>query len=371
MRREFIMKSVPTPTAVVEQMKKFLYAAKIRTPLMVSFDITRHCNLSCRHCYNKNQAPMDYLDSVEKVNIIADKLLEMQVYEVTLSGGEPLLSPYFMHFVTACKERNLCLRIITNGILLDKYYHALSQTLTDMDTIQFSIDESLHSWNGQRYASYNEKERAYNNLRTIVGVFKNVVVNITPTKLNQSDILNLVEDVVNCGVRYISATPYIPMGGITAESTVPDYSLLWKVEQDVAAFCSLKNVTYFGGISGHACQQLSLLDNDYSGFSDKTSPSIVLKHRYCDAGNFSFHISNDGRIFPCVFMQFEDFIISHIEKESVNILNDFNSFQKLANINLPSKCSDCARLSDCCGGCMGLIYDHYKSLEYIDPRCTL
>lgn len=360
------MKSKSIPVPVIEKMKKFLYAEHVRTPLTVSFDITRRCNLNCRHCYNKNQAQLDYLASVENVKLIADKLLAMQVYEITLSGGEPLLSPYFINFINACKERKLCIRIITNGTLMDEYYLLLSDLLTDNDTVQFSIDESLHNMNGQRYSSLKQKQRAYSNLANLANMFKNVVVNITPTHVNQFDIPHIVRDVVNCGVEYISATPYIPIGGIVADSLVPDYDLLWKIENEVSSYCKKNNVLYFGGISGHPCQQVF---NPSETMSIQEIPTLKI-NRHCDAGYFNFHISNDGRIFPCVFMQFDDFLISHIRYDAKKILDDFKAFQMLENISLPHKCSACNRLNDCFGGCIGLIYDRYKSLENVDPRCV-
>ena len=68
-------------------------------------------------------------------------------------------------------------------------------------------------------------------------------------------------------------------------------------------------------------------------------------------------------------MQFDDFVISEIDKASDSILHDFNNFSDLLNISLPNKCIFCSRLNDCHGWCIGLIYDRYGSLDFSDPRC--
>lgn len=350
----------------LDEMKKFFCAEHIRTPLTVSFDITRSCNMHCMHCYNKRSPLPDYLDSYDKVYSVVKKLCDLQVYEVTISGGEPLVSPFFLDFVAEVKRQGMCTRIITNGILIDKYYKRLSEILTKNDTIQYSIDEALHTRNRQRYLTMHEKQICYHNLRKLSAVFKNVIVNITPTKFNQYEIFDIVKDAVDFGARYISATPYIPMGGSAADSAIPDYGLLLDVESRVSTFCAERHIIYFGGISGHACQQKC--DSSAQDIK-KDAIETIEKERGCDAGNFNFHISNDGRIYPCVFMQFDDFVISEIDKASDSILHDFNNFSDLLNISLPNKCIFCSRLNDCHGGCIGLIYDRYGSLDFSDPRC--
>lgn len=126
----------------------------------------------------------------------------------------------FLDFVAEVKRQGMCTRIITNGILIDKYYKRLSEILTKNDTIQYSIDEALRTRNRQRYLTMHEKQICYHNLRKLSAVFKNVIVNITPTKFNQYEIFDIVKDAVDFGARYISATPYIPMGGSAADSAI-------------------------------------------------------------------------------------------------------------------------------------------------------
>lgn len=52
-------------------------------------------------------------------------------------------------------------------------------------------------------------------------------------------------------------------------------------------------------------------------------------------------------------------------------LVDFKRFDKLKEIHYDNKCSMCERLSQCNGGCLGLIYDVLGCLNAVDPRCKI
>ena len=348
---------------IIENIKSALYAEHIRSILIASFDITGKCNLHCRHCYNRGIKEKDYLDAKETSIDVAHKFNALQIREVTLCGGEPLLSPYFTDFLSLMREMNIAVRIITNGLLTDQFLPVFNQLLSSDDVIQFSIDESLQHGCSQRYASDSERKKAYDNLAMLSNVPCQVIVNITPTLLNQNDIIHIVTDAISHGAREIGVTPYIPIGGQNADLIKPDYAALADIEKEVIEICQKAGVDYTGGISGHICQQINprLHSNEETAIHHKT--------RYCDAGNYSIHIASNGTIYPCAFMQKNDYIISHISKPVSEIKQDFHHYSKLSGIPLPDKCQTCTLLDECNGGCMGVIVDRYNTLDRIDPRC--
>lgn len=351
-------------TDYINVLKNTLHKEKIRSPLSASIDITSKCNLSCAHCYNKSRHAIDYINSLEIVKDIVDKLDKMHILELTICGGEPLTSHLFLDMIKEIKKTNISIYIITNGVYIDECCKELEKLLTENDCIQVSVDESLTSSNWQRYNNIDQKKRVYDNLRKISSVFENLLVNITPTSMNQNEIIELVKEVSDCGVKKVGATPYIPIGGNKADRITPDYAFLKEAEEKVISYCENNHIKYYGGIAGHICQQKiwDKADSKNKMTSDK---------RYCDAGNYSFHISNDGKIYPCAFMQQDDLVISDIRLSSEMIIEDFKKYAKLDNIDYPSKCRQCKRLSKCFGGCMGLIYDRYGSLNQVDPRCVV
>lgn len=93
------------------------------TPTLISWNLTRRCNLSCGHCY---------LDAVQRKSECGDELSGAEAQQVVqqiaelapgamlvLTGGEPLLRPDLDQIVATAAQAGLMPVIGTNGLLLD------------------------------------------------------------------------------------------------------------------------------------------------------------------------------------------------------------------------------------------------------------
>jgi AdoMet-dependent heme synthase len=89
-------------------------------PLIVWFEITRDCNLPCRHCYIEAGPgrPREHELSTAEVLDVIDQLSVAGVFAVVLVGGEPMRRPDFLTIVRHAHERGLVLSIATNGTYL-------------------------------------------------------------------------------------------------------------------------------------------------------------------------------------------------------------------------------------------------------------
>lgn len=86
---------------------------------VVAWNITRSCNLSCRHCYaaaDGHQAEGE-LTTGEADRLIND-LAEFKVPALLISGGEPLLRPDLFDLAARARARGLRLTLSTNGTLI-------------------------------------------------------------------------------------------------------------------------------------------------------------------------------------------------------------------------------------------------------------
>ena len=83
----------------------------------VSIEITRRCNLKCRHCLRGDAQEVD----IEYSTI--DALMEQtaRIYNLSFTGGEPTLNvPAIVHTLDALRQRNIPLSsitVITNGAI--------------------------------------------------------------------------------------------------------------------------------------------------------------------------------------------------------------------------------------------------------------
>jgi MoaA/NifB/PqqE/SkfB family radical SAM enzyme len=94
------------------------YPAPLRAPFKVGLWLSDECNLACKYCFaapfSGNFAPADRLLEVIR------ELHELQVFMITLGGGEPFLHPRIFDILELCLTLDLQTAILTNGTLLNE-----------------------------------------------------------------------------------------------------------------------------------------------------------------------------------------------------------------------------------------------------------
>ena len=87
-------------------------------PLAKTYDITYRCNLNCKHCYfykNHTKIEVDPI-SDEEWRVIFKNEKNTGVYEIYLTGGEPMLRPRVIEYATEIfGARHV--NIVTNGTI--------------------------------------------------------------------------------------------------------------------------------------------------------------------------------------------------------------------------------------------------------------
>lgn len=88
-------------------------------PLLVVWNITNACNLSCRHCYQDavHKRGSDELNRAEKLSVV-DQLSENLVPLIALAGGEPLVDPDVWAVLERAQQKMVYATLATNGTLL-------------------------------------------------------------------------------------------------------------------------------------------------------------------------------------------------------------------------------------------------------------
>jgi uncharacterized radical SAM superfamily Fe-S cluster-containing enzyme len=111
-RCDFYMRLGYSPTAKVSE--KFI-------PLVVSYNLTRKCNLKCSHCYiNATQKELDGELNTEESKQLIDQIANVSRPLLILSGGEPLLRKDVYELVRYGTEKGLRMGLGSNGGLIDQ-----------------------------------------------------------------------------------------------------------------------------------------------------------------------------------------------------------------------------------------------------------
>ena len=86
---------------------------------VVIWNLTRRCNLQCRHCYavSSNHHFPGELTPAEAIDVL-DDLAEFKVPALILSGGEPLYRPDTLDLARRAKGHGLYTALSTNGTII-------------------------------------------------------------------------------------------------------------------------------------------------------------------------------------------------------------------------------------------------------------
>ena len=92
--------------------------AKLKGPLLIAWEITNACDMSCQHCALDSSYPLpDELDTDEARRVI-DQLQEAGLKQLLFVGGEPLVRPDLLELVRYASQF-FTVAINTNAFSLD------------------------------------------------------------------------------------------------------------------------------------------------------------------------------------------------------------------------------------------------------------
>ncbi len=171
----------------------------LRSPLFVSWQITRDCDLSCVHCCTGSAPGKRLPDELDLAGAlrVAEELIRGEVPYVMLCGGEPLVVPHFLALAERLGAAGVQLKIETNGHQLD---NALAERLARLPvrSVQLSLD-------GDTPATYARQRpggslaKAHAACRAVRAAGLPLEVTFAPTQFNIHEAQAVIERAVALG----------------------------------------------------------------------------------------------------------------------------------------------------------------------------
>ena len=172
--------------------KQSLYPNTFNMPLTLQFELTYHCNVFCRHCYNnsgiENKKP-DPMTPEKWIDFAKYLVSKGGIFECILSGGEPLtLGNSLFEIMDILHDDGTSFLLITNGYLLnEEKIEKLSKYRYRW--LQVSIDGSepeYHDWFRQKENSWKHAvEGAF--MVSSAGIPLTIAHCVTPRNLDKID----------------------------------------------------------------------------------------------------------------------------------------------------------------------------------------
>ncbi len=171
----------------------------LKAPLLVSWQITRDCDLSCLHCCTAS-APgkrlPDELNAVEALRV-AEDLIRNDVPYVMLCGGEPLVVPHFQALADRLGNAGVRLKVETNGQLFDEEVAMRLRGLS-VRSVQVSLDGDTQAvYARQRPGASLQKAHAA--CRAASAADLPLEVTFAPSRFNIHEVRAVIERAVSLG----------------------------------------------------------------------------------------------------------------------------------------------------------------------------
>jgi mycofactocin radical SAM maturase len=321
-------------------------------PVNVTWEITRRCNLRCRHCLSADLMENcgRELDFAACCRFI-DELDRMGVFQVNFGGGEPFLREDFLDILDYAHAKEITTCVSTNGTVVDG---TLADRLSRMEYlyIQVSLDGASPATNDPIRGA-GVFGRALSGIEKLVGhgfPEEKLSTNTVVTAVNFRDILEIHDLGMRYGVK-TRLSRFRPSGN--ARKAWQDYRLDAKQLAELSAF-----------LSDHK----DVLTGD-SFFSITAEDRRGLGLNMCGAAKMTCSVTPDGDVYPCAFLQEPLFISGNILRSTLDsIWRDAPLFKALRKTRIES-CENCSRFNLCHGGCPAVAYFLTRSLGKADPEC--
>lgn len=170
-------------------------------PNVINFHITEACNYRCKYCFSKFNVDGEFkLEKWKQVtnkfsNYFKDNKLKGRI---NITGGEPMIAPYFFQLVDYIHGLGIDVSIITNASRLnnenvDKLVGKVSTIGISIDSLNYNKKLEIGRVEGSKTFEYDE---LVNTLKYIKNNNINLKVNTVISKLNlDEDIIRLYKDV--------------------------------------------------------------------------------------------------------------------------------------------------------------------------------
>jgi radical SAM protein with 4Fe4S-binding SPASM domain len=326
-------------------------------PVIVSWEITKACNLNCSHCASQVMEGRE-LATDEALDLI-DYMHNCGVFILSFSGGEPFLRPDFFTILGMAREKGIEIGVTTNGTLLDE------NTVRKLSSLEpFNMHISIDGI-GEVHDSFRNRAGVFeSSVRSLKLLQKYKVpcgITTSMTKRNFHDLDNIKEFVKENNIRSWEIFFAIPVGNLDKSEALDEAEFLELARKVEGIRKELKGTRVFVGDSLGYFGKSCIRDEEWGG---------------CTAGITHCAIDAYGNVKGCP-IQPQELIEGNIRDKSLDeIWRSDSAFRyNRGDIGLEGYCLKCRHKKVCRAGCKtsayhitGNIRENRMCLYYLEMR---
>ena len=324
-------------------------------PSLVSWNLTKKCNLQCPHCYLSAGRAADRELTTDECLALLGEMRTLGTEMLILTGGEPLLRKDIYHLAEAASSMGMWVVMGTNGVLVTR---AVARKMIECGVKGVGI--SIDSADPDRHNAFRGGRNAWQHSVRALDICQEegleVLVQTTVMEENYDEIPALLDFARDHGAWSFNLYFLVQTGrgqGMTDLSAAATEAMLTRLvdlQEDyrpmlVRSKCApqFKQIAYAmgrGGLESGGCMAAT---------------------EYC-------RITPEGNVTPCPYM---DVVAGSVLEESFTTIWDNSSvFAELRETaNLKGRCGAC-EFKDLCGGCRCRAFAATGDYLAEDPACA-
>jgi len=321
----------------------------LSAPLRVSLNVTRKCNLRCKHCFSDSGISDPNELTTQELFGLIDQMKGAGTFFLAIGGGEPLLRDDLFEIIKYARENFIAVSIITNGLLINEETAKKLYEL-NLKTITISID-GLEK-NHDKLRGKGNFKKTINNIKILRKYCPTtkLAIRVTLNTLNINEYRELIKLAEGLSLDLIRFTPILLLG-----RTRNHQDLLVNQKEYIHFLKNIQNVK-------------SKITLEFPGKKDERKWFTPSKEFGCHCGKEVCWITQTGDFYPCIFFG-NSFIAGNIRNESfLSLWTKSKNMVKLCGNEI---CNNCPIFLKCRGGCRARALSKYKDINAVDPLCPL
>jgi radical SAM protein with 4Fe4S-binding SPASM domain len=325
------------------------------TPSLISWNLTKMCNLRCPHCYMEAGKKAERELSTDECLRVLDELGDLGTEMLILTGGEPLLRRDIFEIATAASAKGMWVVMGTNGVLVTD---AVAARMVDCGVKGVAI--SIDSVDPAKHNAFRGGPDAWEHSVRAMDVCRakglEVLMQTTIMDMNYDELPELVDFARRRGAWSFNLYFLVQTGrghqmnDLSPQRTHAALAQMVDLQEDfkpmlVRSKCApqYKQIAYAAGRGG-------------------------LESGGCMAGVDYARITPNGDVTPCPYMEVVagnvlDSSFADIWSTSP-VLSDLRDTARLKG-----RCGSC-EFNELCGGCRCRAYSAFGDYLQEDPACT-
>ncbi|MBI4482144.1 MAG: radical SAM protein [Acidobacteria bacterium] len=339
---------------------------------VISWNITRRCNLACEHCYldaefqgaPKKEPALPGELSTEECYRVVDQIAEANPNALLiLTGGEPLLRRDVFQIASYANQKKLWVVVGTNGVIITRN---VAERMKESGVRGVSL--SLDSLDPETHDRFRGVRGAWENTVRGAQVLNEAglpfIVQTTISKINHHEIPAIADKAYEMGARVFNLYFLVPTGrGRYISNVTPEEyeSLMHRLTEMQRQFQGKMLIN--SKCAPH--YQRVLYEQDPQSPFLKT---FALGAGGCPAGTHYCGISPSGDLTPCPYLPV---YAGNLREHSFSELwNESELFTRIRNRKeLGGRCGPC-EFNAVCGGCRARAYGSTGDYMAEDPWCV-